>query len=67
MLGHKDEDDEKLPRVVESLLGRDISMVACGVKHTIALSGQSIVNNSVMNNGTCAHAIITYSIPVICV
>ena len=41
MLGHKDEDNEKLPRVVESLLGRDISMVACGVAHTMALSGKS--------------------------
>ena len=38
MLGHKDEDNERLPRVVESLLGRDISMAACGVVHTIALS-----------------------------
>ena len=42
MLGHKDEFDEKLPRVVESLLGRDIVMVACGVAHTIALSGESV-------------------------
>ena len=40
MLGHKDEDNEKLPRVVESLLGRDISMVACGLAHTMALSGK---------------------------
>lgn len=39
MLGHKDEDNEMLPRVVESLLGRDIGMVACGVSHTMALSG----------------------------
>ena len=43
MLGHKDEDNEKLPRVVESLLGRDITMVACGVAHTIALSGETMV------------------------
>ena len=40
MLGHKDEDNEILPRVVESLLGRDIVTVACGVHHTIALSGE---------------------------
>ncbi len=40
MLGHKDEDDEMLPRVVESLLGRDIVMLACGVFHTMALSGE---------------------------
>ena len=46
MLGHKDEDNEKLPRVVESLLGRDISMVACGVAHTMALSGKSVVERN---------------------
>ena len=40
MLGHKDEDREKIPRVVESLLGRDIVMAVCGVSHTIALSGE---------------------------
>lgn len=42
MLGHKDEDDERLPRVVESLLGRDITMAACGVAHTMALGGENI-------------------------
>ena len=40
MLGHKDEDREKLPRVVESLLGRDVTMVACSSSHTLALSGE---------------------------
>ena len=40
MLGHKDEDDERVPRVVESLLGRDIVMAACGVAHTMALGGE---------------------------
>lgn len=40
MLGHKDEDDERVPRVVESLLGRDIVMAACGVAHTMALGGR---------------------------
>ena len=39
MLGHKDEDDEKCPRVVESLLGKDIIMAACGVAHTMAVGG----------------------------
>ena len=43
MLGHKDEDNEKLPRVVESLLGRDITMVSCGVAHTMALSGEEMI------------------------
>ena len=41
MLGHKDEDREKLPRVVESLLGRDIIMAVCSSAHTMALSGES--------------------------
>ena len=40
MLGHKDEYSERLPRVVGALLGRDIVMVACGVAHTMALSGE---------------------------
>ena len=53
MLGHKDEDNEKLPRVVESLLGRDISMVACGVAHTMALSGEPIHSYTRLSpNGT---------------
>lgn len=38
MLGHKDEDSERLPRVVESLLGRDIVMIACGISFTMALT-----------------------------
>ena len=42
MLGHKDEDDERVPRVVESLLGRDIVMAACGVAHTMALGGSAV-------------------------
>lgn len=43
ILGHKDEDNEKLPRVVDSLLGRNITMVTCGVAHTMALSAQGEV------------------------
>ena len=41
MLGHKDEEDEKVPRVVESFLGRDIVMAACGVAHTMTLGGEN--------------------------
>ena len=33
-------DRELLPRVVESLLGRNITMVACGGAHTITLSSE---------------------------
>lgn len=39
-LGHKEDDRELLPRVVESLLGRNITMVACGGAHTITLSSE---------------------------
>ena len=42
MLGHKDEDSERLPRVVESLLGRDIVMIACGISFTMALTGEGV-------------------------
>ena len=42
MLGHKDEDDEKVPRVVESLLGKDVVLVACGVAHTMAVGGEHL-------------------------
>ena len=40
-LGHKDDDPESQPRVVESLLGHNIAMIACGGAHTLALSGKS--------------------------
>ena len=45
MLGHKEEDREKLPRVVESLLGRDITMATCSSSHTLALSSESHVHH----------------------
>lgn len=47
MLGHKDEDDEKVPRVVESLLGRDIVTAACGVAHTMALGGRCCTQTTI--------------------
>lgn len=40
MLGHGEEELERSPRVVEALLGRNIVYVACGIAHTIALSGR---------------------------
>ena len=40
MLGHGEEELERSPRVIEALLGRNIIFVACGVAHTIALSGK---------------------------
>ena len=45
-LGHKDDDKELLPRVVESLLGRNITMVACGGAHTVTLSSKKIHTHS---------------------
>lgn len=39
ILGHGEDEEERLPRVVESLLGRHIQMTACGRYHTMALSG----------------------------
>lgn len=38
-LGHGEQTEELIPRVIESLLGRDIRYVACGTDHTLALSG----------------------------
>lgn len=39
-LGHKEDEKEMCPRVVEALLGRNITMVACGMAHTMALSSE---------------------------
>ena len=43
MLGHGEEELERSPRVIEALLGRNIVYIACGVAHTIALSGKLIM------------------------
>jgi len=48
MLGHKDEDREPLPRVVESFLGQDVVMAACGISHTLALSGELLCIANIM-------------------
>lgn len=40
MLGHGEDTEERDPRVVEALLGKDIRKVACGASHTIALSSK---------------------------
>lgn len=37
-LGHGEEEEELVPRVIEALLGRDIRQVACGHEHTLAVS-----------------------------
>ena len=38
-LGHGEEIEELVPRVVEALLGRDVRTVSCGTEHTLAVSG----------------------------
>lgn len=40
MLGHGEDTEERYPRVVEALLGKDIRKIACGTSHTIALSSK---------------------------
>lgn len=39
-LGHKDDKPRFLPNVVESLLGHNVTMIACGGSHTIALNSK---------------------------
>ena len=38
-LGHKEDDSEPLPRVLASFLGHNITMIACGNSHTMAING----------------------------
>eukprot|EP00794_Sanderia_malayensis_P003524 gene3523-4025_t len=38
MLGHGEETEETIPRVVEALLGRDVRKIACGTEHMLAVS-----------------------------
>ncbi|XP_019854073.1 PREDICTED: ultraviolet-B receptor UVR8-like [Amphimedon queenslandica] len=42
-LGHKDDKPRFLPNVVESLLGQNVTMIACGGSHTIALNSKGQV------------------------
>ena len=45
-LGHKEDEKELWPRVVEALLGKNITMVACGMAHTMALSSELVFSLS---------------------
>lgn len=38
-LGHGEDNDESIPRVLEALLGRNIVHIACGPKHMVAIAG----------------------------
>lgn len=42
-LGHGEETEELVPRVVEALLGRNVRQVACGTEHTLAVTGISLL------------------------
>ncbi len=39
-LGHGDWQSCALPKMVESLLTKDVSAVACGAEHVVVVSGQ---------------------------
>lgn len=43
MLGHGENAEENVPRVVEALQSKNISTVACGVNHTIAVTKEGEV------------------------
>ncbi|XP_065839142.1 uncharacterized protein [Oscarella lobularis] len=56
MLGHGDDVDEKTPRVVEALLGRNMKMATCGSHHTMALSvGGEVFSWGSGANGRLGH------------
>jgi len=40
MLGHGENGEENIPRVMEALSSKDICKVACGVTHTIAVTSK---------------------------
>jgi len=50
-LGHGDDNDEYIPKVLEALLGRDVIQVACNAFHTIALTDTSEVYSWGMGAG----------------
>ena len=40
MLGHGENGEENVPRVVEALLSKDMWKATCGVTHTITLTSK---------------------------
>lgn len=38
-LGHGDENDQRIPKVIEALLGKDIRGIDCGPSHSAAWNG----------------------------
>jgi len=43
LLGHGDFEDLKLPKIVETLLGREVTQVACSAQHVIVLTSEGEV------------------------
>ena len=40
MLGHGENGEENVPKVVEALISKDISKVACGITHTVIATSE---------------------------
>ena len=40
MLGHGENGEENVPKVVEALQSKDVKKVACGVTHTVVLTSK---------------------------
>ena len=40
MLGHGENGEESVPKVVEALISKDIVKLACGVTHTIVATSE---------------------------
>lgn len=38
-LGHGDEADSSVPRLIRALEGKSVSVIACGSEHSLAITG----------------------------
>lgn len=54
-VGHGDEEDHKVPRVVEALLGKDVRGIACGAAHTAAWNGAGVLYTWGAGQGRLGH------------
>lgn len=46
MLGHGENAEENVPKVVEALQSKDVMKIACGTTHTVVLTSKSHCMNS---------------------
>ena len=51
MLGHGENGEESVPKVVEALISKDIVKLACGVTHTIVATSESISTLKGLSHG----------------